>query len=75
MKITKKDNFIIIVLTEKELLCSIEDKKRFDKQTEEESKKPIEERKEIAPIYKFKEAYIPESRTIEDCEKEFIEID
>ena len=76
MKITKKDNFTILVPTEKEkFLCSIEDKNRFDKQTEEESKKPIEERKEVAPIYKFKEAYIPERRTIEDCEKEFIEID
>ena len=76
MKITKKNNFTILVPTEKEkFLYSIEDKNRFDKQTEEESKKPIEERKEIAPIYKFKEAYIPESRTIEDCEKEFIEID
>ena len=75
MKITKKDNFTILVPTEKDFLCSIEDKNRFDKQTEEESKKPIEERKEVAPIYKFKEAYIPESRTIEDCEKEFIEID
>ena len=76
MKITKKDNFTILVPTEKEkFLCSIEDKNRFDIETEEESKKPIEERKEIAPIYKFKEAYIPESRTIEDCEKEFIEID
>ena len=75
MKITKKDNFTILVPTEKEFLCSIEDKSRFDRETEEESKKPEEYRQEIAPIYKFKEAYIPESRTIEDCEKEFIEID
>ena len=74
MKIAKKDNFTILVPTEKEFLCSIEDKNRFGRQTEEESKKPIEERKEVAPIYKFKEAYIPESRTLEDCEKEFIEI-
>ena len=76
MKITKKDNFTILVATEKEkFLCSIEDKDRFDRETEEESKKPEEYRQEIAPIYKFKEAYIPESRTVEDCEKEFIEID
>ena len=76
MKITKKNNFTILVPTEKEkFLCSIEDKSRFDRETEEESKKPEEYRQEIAPIYKFKEAYIPESRTIEDCEKEFIEID
>ena len=76
MKITKKDNFTILVPTEKEkFLCSIEDKSRFDRETEEESKKPEEYRQEIAPIYKFKEAYIPESRTVEDCEKEFIEID
>ena len=74
MKIAKKDNFTILVPTEKEFLCSIEDKERFDRETEEESKKPEEYRQEIAPIYKFKEAYIPESRTIEDCEKEFIEI-
>ena len=76
MKITKKDNFTILVPTEKEkFLCSIEDKSRFDRETEEESKKPEEYRQEIAPIYKFKEAYVPESRTVEDCEKEFIEID
>ena len=76
MKIAKKDNFTILVPTEKEkFLCSIEDKSRFDRETEEESKKPEEYRQEIAPIYKFKEAYIPESRTVEDCEKEFIEID
>ena len=76
MKITKKDNFTILVPTEKEkFLCSIEDKSRFDRETEEESKKPEEYRQEIAPIYKFKEAYIPESRTVEDCEKEFMEID
>ena len=75
MKITKKDNFTILVPTEKQLLCSIEDKNRVDKETEEESKKPEVYRQEVAPIYKFKEAYIPESRTIEDCEKEFIEID
>ena len=32
MKITKKDNFTILVPTEKEkFLCSIEDKNRFDK--------------------------------------------
>ena len=75
MKIAKKDNFTILVPTEKEFLCSIEDKSRFDRETEEESKKPEEYRQEIAPIYKFKEAYIPESRIVEDCEKEFIEID
>ena len=74
MKTAKKGNFTILVPTEKELLCSIEDKRRFDREAEEESNKPIEERKEVAPIYKFKEAYIPESRTVEDCEKEFIEI-
>ena len=54
MKITKKDNFTILVPTEKEFLCSIEDKSRFDRETEEESKKPEEYRQEIAPIYKFK---------------------
>lgn len=31
MKITKKDNFTILVPTEKQLLCSIEDKNRFDR--------------------------------------------
>ena len=75
MKIAKKGNFTILVPTEKEFICSIEDKSRFDIETEEESKKPEEYRQEIAPIYKFKEAYIPESRTVEDCEKEFMEID
>ena len=75
MKIANKGNFTILVPTEKEFLCSIEDKSRFDREAEEESKKPEEYRQEIAPIYKFKEAYIPESRTVEDCEKEFMEID
>ena len=75
MEIIQKDQYRVLIPTVKEFLCSIEDKNRFDRETEEESKKPIEERKEVAPIYKFKEAYIPESRTIEDCEKEFIEID
>ena len=74
MKITKKDNFTILVPTEKEFLCSIEDKSRFDRQTEEESKKPIEERKEVAPIYKFKEAYVPEGKTVDDYVSIFMEI-
>lgn len=75
MKIIKQDNFTKLVPTEKEFLCSIEDKERFDRETEEESKKPEEYRQEIVPIYKFKEAYIPESRTIESCEEVFMEID
>lgn len=74
MKIIKEDVFTKLVPTEKEFLCSIEDKLRFDKETEEESKKPEHERKEVQDIYKFKEAFIPESRTLEDCEKEFMEI-
>ena len=75
MEIIQKDQYRVLIPTVKEFLCSIEDKERFDRETEEESKKPEEYRQEIAPIYKFKEAYIPESRTVEDCEKEFIEID
>ena len=47
---------------------------RFDKEIEEESKKPIKDWKEVAPIYRFKEAYIPESKTLEDSEKQFMEI-
>ena len=75
MEIIQKDQYRVLIPTVKQFLCSIEDKERFGRETEEESKKPIEEREEVAPIYKFKEAYIPESRTVEDCEKEFIEID
>ena len=74
MKIAKKGNFTILVPTEKEFLCSIEDKSRFDRETEKESKKPIEERKEVAPIYKFKEAYVPEGKTVDDYVSIFMEI-
>ena len=74
MKITKKDNFTLLVPTEKEFLCSIEDKSRFDRETEEESKKPEEYRQEIAPIYKFKEAYVPEGKTVDDYVSIFMEI-
>ena len=74
MKIAKKDDFTILVPTEKEFLCSIEDKNRFDKETEEESKKPEEYRQEIAPIYKFKEAYVPEGKTVDDYVSIFMEI-
>ena len=74
MKIAKKDNFTLLVPTEKEFLCSIEDKSRFDRETEEESKKPIEECKEVAPIYKFKEAYVPEGKTVDDYVSIFMEI-
>ena len=74
MKTTKKDNFTILVPTEKEFLCSIEDKSRFDRETEEESKKPEEYRQEIAPIYKFKEAYVPEGKTVDDYVSIFMEI-
>ena len=74
MKITKKDNFTILVPTEKEFICSIEDKSRFDRETEEESKKPEEYRQEIAPIYKFKEAYVPEGKTVDDYVSIFMEI-
>ena len=74
MKIAKKGNFTILVPTEKEFLCSIEDKSRFDRETEEESKKPEEYRQEIAPIYKFKEAYVPEGKTVDDYVSIFMEI-
>ena len=74
MKIAKKDNFTILVPTEKEFLCSIEDKSRFDREAEEESKKPEEYRQEIAPIYKFKEAYVPEGKTVDDYVSIFMEI-
>ena len=75
MKIAKKDNFTILVPTEKEFLCQIEDKERYERQIAEQELIPEEYRTDVVPIYKFKEAYIPESRTIEDCEKEFMEID
>lgn len=75
MKIIKEDVFTKLVPTEKEFLCSIEDKRRYDREMEEESKKPEHERKEVQDIYKFKEAFIPETRTIENSEMEFMEID
>ena len=74
MKIAKKGNFTILVPTEKEFLCSIEDKSRFDREAEEESKKPEEYRQEVAPIYKFKEAYVPEGKTVDDYVSIFMEI-
>lgn len=75
MKIIKDSIFTILVPTEKEFLCAIADKERFDRETEEQKKKPEEDRKEVSPIYKFNEAYVPATRTIESCEEEFMEID
>ena len=74
MKIAKKDNFTILVPTEKEFLCSIEDKERYERETEEESKKPEEYRTDVVPIYKFKEAYVPEGKTVDDYVSIFMEI-
>ena len=74
MEIIQKDQYRVLIPTVKEFLCSIEDKERYERETEEESKKPIEERKEVAPIYKFKEAYVPEGKTVDDYVSIFMEI-
>ena len=74
MEIIQKDQYRVLIPTVKEFLCSIEDKERFDRETEEESKKPEEYRQEIAPIYKFKEAYVPEGKTVDDYVSIFMEI-
>ena len=74
MEIIQKDQYRVLIPTVKEFLCSIEDKSRFDRETEEESKKPEEYRQEIAPIYKFKEAYVPEGKTVDDYVSIFMEI-
>lgn len=75
MTIIKTEDFRILVPTEKEYLCSIEDKERYDNEMAEEEKKPIEYRKEVTPIYKFKEALIPPRIHIQSYEKNFMEID
>ena len=74
MKIAKKDNFTILVPTEKEFLCSIEDKERFEREIAEQELIPEEHRIDVVPIYKFKEAYVPEGKTVDDYVSIFMEI-
>ena len=74
MKITKKDNFTILVPTEKQFLCSIEDKERYEREIAEQELIPEEYRNEVSPIYKFKEAYVPEGKTVDDYVSIFMEI-
>ena len=74
MEIIQKDQYRVLIPTVKEFLCSIEDKERFDRETEEESKKPEEYRTDVVPIYKFKEAYVPEGKTVDDYVSIFMEI-
>ena len=74
MKITKKDNFTILVPTEKEFICSIEDKERYEREIAEQELIPEEYRIDVVPIYKFKEAYVPERKTVDDYVSIFMEI-
>lgn len=75
MEIKQKDVFTVLVPTEKEFLCSIEDKERFDTETEEQSKKVEQDMEEITPIYKFKEVYVSKTSTVQSYVNIFMEID
>lgn len=75
MEIKQKDVFTVLVPTEKEFLCSIEDKERFDAETEEQGEKDEQDREEITPIYKFKEVYVPKNATVQAYVNIFMEID
>ena len=74
MEIIQKDQYRVLIPTVKEFLCSIEDKERFDRETEEQSLIPEEYRTDAVPIYKFKEAYVPEGKTVDDYVSIFMEI-
>lgn len=74
MKIITEVNFTKLVPTQKDFLCSIADKNRYEHDLQEEMKKPEEYREPVDPIYMFTEAFIPSSRTLESCQKEFMEI-
>ena len=74
MKITKKDQYRVKITTVKEFLCSIEDKERYEREIAEQELIPEEYRTDVVPIYKFKEAYVPEGKTVDDYVSIFMEI-
>ena len=74
MKITKKDQYRVLIPTVKEFLSSIEDKERYEREIAEQELIPEEYRTDVVPIYKFKEAYVPEGKTVDDYVSIFMEI-
>ena len=74
MKIAKKDQYRVLIPTVKEFLCSIEDKERYERENAEQELIPEEYRTDVVPIYKFKEAYVPEGKTVDDYVSIFMEI-
>ena len=74
MKIIQRDGFSVLVPSEHEYLCSIEDQKRYEDELAIEMAKPENERNPIQEVYMFTEAFVPESRSIEKCQEQFMEI-
>ena len=74
MEIIQKDQYRVLIPTVKEFLCSIEDKERYEREIAEQKLIPEEYRTDVVPIYKFKEAYVPEGKTVDDYVSIFMEI-
>ena len=74
MEIIQKDQYRVLIPTVKEFLCSIEDKERYEREIAEQELIPEEHRTDVVPIYKFKEAYVPEGKTVDDYISIFMEI-
>ena len=74
MEIIQKDQYRVLIPTVKEFLCSIEDKERYEREIAEQELIPEEYCTDVVPIYKFKEAYVPEGKTVDDYVSIFMEI-
>ena len=74
MEIIQKDQYRVLIPTVNEFLCSIEDKERYEREIAEQELIPEEYRTDVVPIYKFKEAYVPEGKTVDDYVSIFMEI-
>ena len=74
MEIIQKDQYRVLIPTVKEFLCSIEDKERYEREIAEQELITEEYRTDVVPIYKFKEAYVPEGKTVDDYVSIFMEI-
>ena len=74
MEIIQKDQYRVLIPTVKEFLCSIEDKERYEREIAEQELIPEEYSTDVVPIYKFKEAYVPEGKTVDDYVSIFMEI-
>ena len=74
MEIIQKDQYRVLIPRVKEFLCSIEDKERYEREIAEQELIPEEYRTDVVPIYKFKEAYVPEGKTVDDYVSIFMEI-